>query len=179
MATPQLGPEQSQWLSGAVAGYITTQQIRYASHAQPLTALQRSAMAGFFTAAVLNTRLITLNNERVSNPNFYPALEALGFHNLPDQSSMAAITFSDVVVSHVPFDNGLLFHELVHAEQYRQLGIQQFSQLYVTGFLRGGGYEGIPLEMHAYELGAQYEANPERFFSVEERVRDYIDHQLY
>jgi hypothetical protein len=42
-----------------------------------------------------------------------------------------------VVVSHQPFNHGLLFHELVHVEQYRQLGIQQFANLYVRGFLRG------------------------------------------
>jgi hypothetical protein len=32
---------------------------------------------------------------------------------------MAAIMFSEVVVSHDPFVNRLLFHELVHVEQYR------------------------------------------------------------
>ncbi len=46
--------------------------------------------------------------------------------NLPDQFAMAAITFCDVVVSHSPFSDGLLFHELVHVEQYRQLGVQGF-----------------------------------------------------
>ena len=35
-------------------------------------------------------------------------------------------TFSDVVVSHGPFSNGLLFHKLVHVEQYRQDGIPTF-----------------------------------------------------
>jgi hypothetical protein len=54
-------------------------------------------------------------------------LRGLGFKNLPDQSTMAAITFCDVVVSHEAFSNGLLFHELVHVEQYRQLRIPRFS----------------------------------------------------
>ena len=53
-------------------------------------------------------------------------LKSLGFNNLPDQSKMGAITFNDVVVSHEAFSNGLLFHELVHVEQYRQLGIPRF-----------------------------------------------------
>ena len=64
---------------------------------------------------------------------------------------MAAITFCDVVVSHEPFSDGLLFHELVHVEQYRQLGVPRFSELYV-GFLNGGGYEEISLEVNAYTL---------------------------
>ena len=39
---------------------------------------------------------------------------------------MRAITFSDVVVSHEPFSKGLLFHELVHVEQYRNLAFRAF-----------------------------------------------------
>jgi hypothetical protein len=59
-------------------------------------------------------------------------LRDMGFNNLPDQSTMAAITFCDVVVSHESFSDGLLFHELVHVEQYRQLGISRFSELYAA-----------------------------------------------
>jgi hypothetical protein len=66
------------------------------------------------------------------NPDFYPMLRNWGLRNLPDQSAMGAITFSDTVVSHGPFTDGLHFHELVHVEQYRQLGIPLFfSELYV------------------------------------------------
>jgi hypothetical protein len=53
---------------------------------------------------------------------------------------------------HGDFSNGLLFHELVHVEQYRQLGIPRFSELCVRGFLNGGSYEAIPLEVSAYTL---------------------------
>jgi hypothetical protein len=98
-------------------------------------------------------------------------LKSLGFNNLPDQSTMGAITFCDVVVSHEPFSNGLLFHELVHVEQYRQLGISRFSELYVQGFLNGGSYEAIPLEVNAYTLGGRFEFDPQRLFSVENEVR--------
>lgn len=107
----------------------------------------------------------------MANPNFYPMLRDIGFANLPDQSGMGAITFSDVVVSHQPFSDGLLFHELVHVEQYRQLRILRFSELYVRGFLNGGGYEAIPLEVNAYTLGGRFEANPDSQFSVEDEVR--------
>jgi len=93
---------------------------------------------------------------------------------LPDQSGMGAITFSDVVVSHEPFRNGLLFHELVHVEQYRQLGISRFSELYVRGFLNGGGYEAIPLEVNAYTLEGRFENNPPQQVSVIDEVRRWI-----
>ena len=179
METPQLGPQQIAWLSNAVAQYILEQRVRYAPRAAPLNQAQQAAMTGFFREEILGTRILTLEGERVQNPDFYPALEALGFRNLPDQSTMAAITLVDVVVLHVWFDYGLLFHELVHVEQYRQLGVERFSELYVTGFLTGGCYERIPLEMHAYALGDQYEANPHQFFSVEDAVRDYIRRRAY
>jgi hypothetical protein len=112
-----------------------------------------------------------MRGERVGNPDFYPMLKRLGFNNLPDQSTMGAITFRDVVVSHEPFSNGLLFHELVHVEQYRQLGIPRFSELYVSGFVTGGSYETIPLEVNAYTLGGRFESKPQRLFSVENEVR--------
>lgn len=79
---------------------------------------------------------------------------------------MAAVIFCDVVVSHQPFTEGLLFHELVHTEQYRQLGIPRFAELNVRGFLSGGGYDGIPLEMNAYELGGRFERSPHMRFAV-------------
>jgi hypothetical protein len=87
---------------------------------------------------------------------------------------MSAITFSDVVVSHEQFTDGLLFHELVHVEQYQQLGIARFAELYVRGFLSGGGYDGIPLERNAYELGERFERNPEIQFSVADEVSRWI-----
>jgi hypothetical protein len=70
--------------------------------------------------------------------------------------------------------DGLRFHELVHVEQYRQLGVRRFAELYVRGFLDGGGYEGIPVEINAYELGGRFEANPARKFSVQEEVANWV-----
>jgi hypothetical protein len=87
---------------------------------------------------------------------------------------MAAITFSDVVVSHESFSGGLLFHELVHVEQYRQLGISRFAGLYVSGFLSGGSYEAIPLEINAYTLEGRFEGSRGRKFAVADEVRKWV-----
>ncbi|MGB0012002.1 MAG: hypothetical protein WBQ03_10375 [Candidatus Sulfotelmatobacter sp.] len=171
MATPRLTPDQIAQVSGLVSLYISTQRDKYAPRAVPLAAQQKAAMNGCFSPQVLDgTRLLVLQGERVANPDFYPMLRNLGFKNLPDQSTMGAITFCDVVVSHGPFSNGLLFHELVHVEQYRQLGIPRFSELYVRGFLNGGSYEAIPLEVNAYTLGGRFESDPRQMFSVEDEV---------
>ncbi len=180
MASPQLTPEQVQQLSAAVAQYITAQRETYLPTAIPLTAVQSLALLGFFIPVVIDkARLVVLQNSRVQNPDFYPELWQLGFRNLPDFRAMAAITFGNVVVSHQPFTHGLLFHELVHIEQYRQLGISGFSNLYVRGFLTGGGYDSIPLEVNAYMLGARFEVNLRQHFSVSDEVTEWIRHDRF
>ncbi len=171
MPTPKLTPNQIAEVSHVVAGYISAQHQNYALRAQPLSAQQRAAVGAFFSPELLgNTRLLVLERERVANPEFYPTLRNRGFKNLPDQSAMAAITFCDVVVSHEPFSDGLLFHELVHVEQYRQLGIQRFSELYVRGFPNGGSYEAIPLEVNAYALEERFRRDSHHGFSVQQEV---------
>ena len=175
MATPQLTGDQVNQLSLLVADYINNQRASFNPNSQPLSAAQRIAMAGFFSTELLDTaRLVMLNNGRVTNPPFYPNLLAMGFGNLPDFSLMAAITFCDVVVSHEAFTDRLLFHELVHVEQYRQLGVPEFSSLYVRGYLSGGGYEGIPLEVNAYTLDARFHNAPAAQFHVANEVRSWI-----
>lgn len=174
MAAPKLTPDQVAQVSELVAGYISAQRRKYAPRAVPLSAQQRAPLEPFFSPEVLaDVRVLVLEGERVPNPEFYPMLRSLGFKNLPDQSAMGAITFCDVVVSHVPFSAGLLFHELVHVEQYRQLGTPRFAEFYVRGFLSGGSYEAIPLEVNAYTLEGRFEANHHQRFSVEDEVRKW------
>src|ERR1019366_4204019 len=103
-------------------------------------------------------------------PRFLPDAEGPRLQQSARPVNYGSVTFSDVVVSHEPFSNGILFHELVHVEQYRQLGIPRFSDLYVRGFLNGGSYDAIPLEVNAYTLGGRFEQNPARQFSVADEV---------
>jgi hypothetical protein len=171
MATPKLTPNQIAEVSNLVAGYILAQRDKYSSRASPLSAQQRAAIGAFYSPELLgNTRVLVLAGERVGNPEFYPMLRSIGFQNLPDQSAMAAITFYDVVVSHEPLSPGLLFHEFVHVEQYRQLGIPRFAELYVRGFLTGGSYEAIPLEVNAYTQEDRFRSDPRHAFSVQQEV---------
>src|SRR6202020_2418373 len=131
------------------------------SAAKPLLQPERAASPA-------EHRVLCSKGNESPTPTFAQCSKAWGFKNLPDQASMAAITFSDVVVSHEEFSNGLLFHELVHVEQYRQLGIPRFSEFYVRGFLNGGSYEAIPLEVNAYNLEDRFRRDPRRMFSVED-----------
>lgn len=175
MAIPNLTPDQVAQASSLVGGYISSLREKYAPRGGPLSAPLRAPLEPFFSRKVLdNTRVLVLLGERVPNPEFYPMLRAWGFKNLPDQSTMAAITFCDVVVSHEGFSDGLLFHEFVHVEQYRQLGIPRFSELYVRGFLNGGSYAAIPLEANAYSLEDRFRRDPGHGFSVQEEVAEWL-----
>jgi hypothetical protein len=172
---PELSPEQIQHLSSLVADYIRTQRENFAARAVNVPAELRLRLNPFFRADVLNTaRVVVLENERVGNPESYPMLQALGFTNLPDFGGMAAITFHDVIVSHEALTPPLLFHELVHGEQYRQLGVDRFAEFYVKGFLEGGSYEAIPLEVNAYGLEGNFRKAPHRAFSVEQAVAAWL-----
>lgn len=163
-----------------VARYISDQRARYFPAASPLSGEQTNAMAGFFPPdALAKTRILELKGEAVATPAFYSPLMNLGFTNLPDLSAVASIAFFDTIVLRATLTNGLLFHELVHVEQYRQLGVQKFANLYVRGFLDGGGYDGIPLEQNAYLLGTRYEENPADQFSVAEVVAEWISRDRF
>src|ERR1700737_108808 len=178
MPLPTLSTGQIERVTQQVAAYIGHQRQRYRPGAVHLGLSQNTAMRPFFPEATLDAaRVVVLAGDRVSNPPFYGELTKMGFEaaSLPDFAHMAAITFVDTVVSHEPFTNRLLFHELVHVVQYEKLGLTEFAAKYVRGFLSGGCYEAIPLEMNAYELDARFAAAPTKIFPVEAEVLAWID----
>jgi hypothetical protein len=174
---PRLSNEQLEWVIQQVAEYIEWQRQTHRSGAVPLNAGQKAAMQPFFLPSTLESaRVLVLTGDRVGNPPFYRALVQMGFDAaaLPDFSLMAAITFVDTVVSHEPFTERLLFHELVHVVQYEKLGLAEFASKYVRGFLSGGSYDGIPLEMNAYELDARFAGIHTKAFSVSDEVQMWV-----
>jgi hypothetical protein len=177
MPLPTLSTAQVEWIVQQVRAYIEHQRQTYRPGAEPLSLSQKNAMRPFFPEPVVgSTRLLVHTGERVSNPPFYPQLVQMGFSpaDLPDFAHMAAITFVDTVVSHEPFTDRLLFHELVHVVQYEKLGVPEFAAKYVRGFLSGGSCEAIPLEMNAYELDARFAAAPTKAFSVCHEVQMWV-----
>lgn len=175
MDLSKIPPAMVGQLSGMVEDFILSSRKKYAVNAVPLTAEQRSSMLPFFPAEILDrTRLVTLHGERVQDPPFYGMARMMGFKNLPSFADTAAVTLVDVIVSHEEFTDDLLFHELVHAVQYAQLGTKEFAARYVNGFLNGGSNENIPLEKHAWELEQRYSANKSQPFSVVDEVKQAI-----
>jgi hypothetical protein len=177
---PYLSPGQIKEISEAAAVYISMQRNRYWANATKLPGKQITEFSEYFRGDLLKSvRLLFLADERILNPPFYSALRAMGFGSLPDFALMRAVTFKDMIVSSEACTPEVLFHELVHAEQYRQLGVKRFAELYVYGFLAGGSYAGIPLEVNAYELAGRFEDGREETFSVEAEVASWISHRAF
>ena len=164
-------------IAAALAAYITDNERQYAARGHAIPAALRSALSPFFDSELLDrVRLCVLNpGEQVSDPDFLPALRAMGFHDLPSSALSEAITFGRVIVSRRPLSEGGLFHESVHCVEFELLGVQEFARHYVSGFLRSGSYAGSPLEECAYELAARFEAHPDQPFSVANEVRSWIE----
>jgi hypothetical protein len=175
MDLSKIPPGMIGQVAGMVADYISSSRNKYLANAVPLTPEQRAAMQPFFPAEILEqSKILALKGERIQDPGFYAMARMMGFKDLPSFSDVAAVTFVDVIVSHEEFTNALLFHELVHVAQYAQLGVKEFGACYVSGFITGGGYEGIPLEKNAYELEQRFHANPTEAFSVADEVREWV-----
>lgn len=182
MPLPKLNAAQVEWVIQQVAAYIERQRQTYGRRAVPLDQNQKTIMHRFFPSSTLDSaRVVVLAGERVGNPPFYRELVKMGFESalLPDFAHMVAITFVDTVVSHGPYNNRTLFHELVHAVQYDKLGLAEFAAKYVKGFMSGGSYEAIPLEMNAYELDARFAGSPAKPFSVADDVKAWIDGGMF
>lgn len=182
MSLPELAEAQIAWVIRQVVTYIEEQQQAFRGRAVPLDQNQFVSMVPFFPASLLDsTRVLVLHTDRITNPWFYSELWKMGFEPgaLPDFRGMAAITLVDTVVSHEPFSDRLLFHELVHAVQHQKLGLTEFAGKYVRGILTGGSYEAIPLERNAYELDGRFAAAPSKHFSVVAEVQSWMDRDRF
>ena len=172
MVIPAITPLQVEHLVAEVAAYIEERRATYLPRAEPISAENRARLVIHFPENVLDsTRFLRVR--ALKNPIFYSELERMGFSNLPQFRRMAAITYVDVVVAQEEFTPALLFHELVHIVQYRQLGLARFAELYVRGFLESGEYLSIPLERVAYHLEDMFRLRPDLKIEVEKQATNF------
>jgi hypothetical protein len=166
-------PEPLTQLSTDVSRYIVDNREKYRGSATPLSVEQVARMQSYFSPELLAAvRVKHLINDRLETPSFY--LMRLDLMSQTAFSLMAAITFVDVIVADAVLTDDILFHELVHCEQYRQLGVRGFAEAYVKGALGYGSYHGIPLEEQAYMLGGRFALNRNEPFSVRAEVASWI-----
>jgi len=121
MGTPQLTAEQIAQVS--IHSY---KRDACCCQCVPLTPAQQEATESFFSAQLLDcVRVVILDEQRVTNPPFYSTLANMRFANLPDSGLIAAITLSHVVISHLPFTDGLLLF-LIAKET--QISVRRWSR---------------------------------------------------
>jgi hypothetical protein len=171
---PGINPLSEEYTLYAVrraSEYIREQRDYYFALGKELAAEHKLKMARFFSADLLDSvRVVQMIGCRVDNPPFYAEAKALGFPALPEFKHKASLTFNDAVVFNEKPTDRILFHALVHAAQYRVLGLDQYTELFVRSFLRVNSFVLVPLEAHAFALGSKFAANDARGFSVEEEV---------
>lgn len=161
------------------ARYIEDNAAELRPDARRLTVREHDAMGAFFPADLLHRARISSLTEPLKPPRIQKLATVFGMETLLTPEATAAITFNHVIAQYGALSLRTLFHELVHVEQYKQLGVRGFAKLYVRGFIRTGAYERIPLEVHAYELDERYAANPALRFRVRDEVRRWIEEGKY
>ena len=96
-------------------------------------------MKRFFSPELISRiRVAEVNSRQIPEPLFYAKAKTMGIRNLPVLAHMASLTFVDVLVFTGPMTERDLFHALVHAAQFEVLGLVNWADLYVRGFLKQG-----------------------------------------
>lgn len=163
-----------------VTNYLWSQRQAHYSSGTPLSARQKEALQAFFSPALLDRiRTVEMHGWRLPPPPFYSQARSLGIENLPELTHMASLTFVDVIVFNDLIVERSLFHGLVHAVQFQQLGIERYTDLFVRAFLRTRAHFSVPLETHAFSLESKFAVSPGKAFSVEEQVRLWIREGRY
>jgi hypothetical protein len=144
----------------------------------PISGDPRARISDYFRPVDLDrVRIVERDPLPIAALPFSNTADHLGL-DLPDLSLVAAITFDHIIASRQPLTSALLFHELVHAVQFRLLGVGAFARLYVRGLLLTSSYDAIPLERCAAELDYRFET--ERLpFEVEREVAEWVRRDLF
>jgi hypothetical protein len=161
------------------ARWVRRRRDRHRRESAPLAPEALRALAGFFpeeTLAVARVAIVP----RLSISRLLGVSRRLGFQTV-DVERILGITYLDTIVvperRAAPLSNAVLFHELVHVEQARQLGVRAFVERYVRGWLEAGrDYVAIPLERDAYELERRFRAAPDAPFDVAAEVAHRLTH---
>ncbi len=133
-----------------------------------------AGLHGYFERDLLSTVRVALMDQ-IPNPPFFSSLPELGLPvpwNYSEQPGLALIDTAVISPKRVPSGRwmSVLFHELVHLQQFQALGVSKFVARYVQGlFANGFDYAALPMERQAEDLQLRYDAGL-KMFSVEREV---------
>lgn len=138
-----------------ISQWITATNQRFAHQRLPCSRFS-GPFAGFYSPEFLATSYYVVT-EQLPKPD-YPELRAAGFSDFIDMPA-GAITYLDTYYI-TPAAMASLrthFHELVHVQQWLQLGQEGFIARYMAE-LGQHGYDQAPLERMAYEFDGHFDA---------------------
>jgi hypothetical protein len=150
---PTSQPAPIDQLAQRVADYIRKERDRLLPFATPLLAEDRTALEGFFEREFLDGVRVVVGMQ-VREPAFLRELDRFDLP-IPSVSLAEALTLDCLIASNETLRLHTLVHEMIHAIQYRALGIDAFACRYVAEYL-SYGYEQMPLESAATELAARF-----------------------
>jgi hypothetical protein len=177
---PEMSENQIREAVARVSAYLQEQHDHYLPSAKPLSDRHKTILAPYFSAALLEqVRIVQLKGTRVPTPPFFAEAKALGFVNLPDFPHMASLTFLDVIVFNEAITERPLFHALVHSVQFRVLGLERYTELFVRSFVNTKFHFTVPIEAHAFSLEARFAPPAAERFSVEDQVRLWVQQNRY
>jgi hypothetical protein len=162
--------------------WIVEQRELFLPQARALEDSERSGLAGYFSEKVRSSARVAFA-DKVPNPpfveNLIKQLAFIGKKVQFDFSTAAGITFGECIViagRALPID--LLFHEMVHVEQYEQLGVPGFARAYIDGIVAADFvYESIPLEAIAFSMSSRFVAGEK--FNVAAELTPWLQSRKY
>jgi hypothetical protein len=173
MTLPRLTDAEIAELIQESLAYLRQQHDVFLPQGKSLSPQQTDVMRAFFPPSVLaDARIVMSQDHPVPNPAFIARLRERGFPLMVDLHHLNVVSFFDVQVLQTP-NNRHLFHGLVHAMQFRILGVERSVESYVRALLKTGLHVTIPFEAHAYELDARFAQDPSIAFSVEEEIKSW------
>ena len=162
----------SGWTAARGAAWVERRRRRHRPFARPLTPEIRKPFEPYFDPATLEAVRVR-RVPRIELP--WPAALAGRFPPLAlALGHVWGITFVDTLVLATDVldearTDECLFHECVHAAQYRFLGVDGFVERYLREWAQAGwSYRGIGLEREAYDLQRRYAAG--ETFRVEDEL---------
>ena len=164
------------------AEWLQQMRDRHSATARPLNAEELTALGAHFDATLLDSVRVKTVTE-IEKPPFYDGLRSqlafVGVRVAFDFAAVRGITFDNcILVRESPLSVALLFHELVHVEQYRQLGIPRFAAAYVRGLAENRfEYEENPIEKIAVSLKERF--NQGDHFSAGDEIKAWLATREY
>ena len=138
----------------AIRAWIDAQLAGHASRATSLASLGFERLPRYFPESVLHdTRSVRVARVPI------PPLAGFGLPELASIESMgvSGVTFKDLCFVHESVTSeSIHFHEVIHAIQWRVLGVDDFVLTYGVGLLQHG-YAHSPFEAMAFDLQSQFD----------------------